>query len=339
MNQLTIAVTGSAGFIGGHLCRRLKADGHRVVGFDLHETPQSDRFVGDIRDSDALESAINGSTDLVIHLAAVAGVTASVDSPERYVQHNIDGTLNVLKVSHANRVPRVVIASSSSVYGNCSTPARESRQLRPLSPYAASKIAAEALAETYAERRLLDVAVVRPFTVYGPGQRRDMAFSKFISAHLRGEPVAMWPFVRDFTYVDDLVVGLVGAATRDLRSRFRVFNLGSGRPTTARELIRTFERITGQHLEVRWGSAKPGEPERTHADISRAHAELGFVGGTELGAGLAAQIAASLGSDLHLEQEIDLASGIMRPRSETLAPTGRRHDRGRLAAAAEVVAS
>jgi nucleoside-diphosphate-sugar epimerase len=313
MNPLTIAVTGSAGFIGTHAVRQLEADGHRVLGLDLRETPGPDRFVGDIRDMDALDSVITGNTDVILHLAAVAGVTPSIDSPERYVDHNVDGTLKVLQAAHANRVPRIVVASSSSVYGNCSTAARESRKLRPLSPYAASKIAAEALAETYAERRLIEVAVVRPFTVYGPGQRADMAFSKFIHAQSIGEPVAMWPFVRDFTYVDDLIVGLVGAATCDLRARYRVFNLGSGRPVSAQKLIRAFEAVTGDRLQVGWGSAKPGEPERTHADTSRARAELGFVGGTSLEAGLAAQIASSRGSQpLVRGSEIDLIRGIVR---------------------------
>jgi UDP-glucuronate 4-epimerase len=335
MNPLTIAVTGSAGFIGAHACRQLEADGHRVLRLDLRETPGHDRFVGDIRDMDALETVITGNTDVILHLAAVAGVTPSIDSPERYVDHNVDGTLKVLQAAHANRVPRVVVASSSSVYGNCSTAAHESRKLRPLSPYAASKIAAEALAETYAERRLIDVAVVRPFTVYGPGQRTDMAFSKFIHAQSNGEPVAMWPFVRDFTYVDDLIVGLVGAATRDLRSRYRVFNLGSGRPITAQKLIRTFEAVTGDRLEVAWGSAKPGEPERTHADTRRARTELGFVGGTSLEAGLAAQIAYARATQAPVRgQEIDLIRGLVRTHNGR--GTALHGARGKIPAAAEV---
>jgi UDP-glucuronate 4-epimerase len=334
MSPLTIAVTGSAGFIGGHACRQLEADGHRVLGLDLRESSGPNRFVGDIRDADALEKVISRNTDVIIHLAAVAGVTPSVDAPQRYLDHNVEGTLNVLKVAHANRVPRVVLASSSSVYGNCAGPARESRTLRPLSPYAASKIAAEALAETYAQRKLFDVAVVRPFTVYGPGQRQDMAFSKFIAAHARGEEIRMWPFIRDFTFVSDLIVGLVGAATRPLRSSYRVFNLGSGRPTTAQQLIRAFENVLGERMEIAWTSAKPGEPDRTHADTSRARAELGFVGATSLTDGLAAQFAHAHAAERSMDHEIDLAKGIVRSRVSRV-PAARR-DRGGLVTAEEV---
>jgi nucleoside-diphosphate-sugar epimerase len=291
MVTMRIAVTGAAGFIGGKLVSRLLASGHRVDAIDLRTAAAPGCVVGDVREAGALSTVITPSTDAVVHLAAVAGVRPSLADPDRYFAHNVLGTLRVLQACERAGVPRVIVASSSSVYGDCPEPAREDRGPAPLSPYAASKLGAEALAESWARRGAVEAVVVRPFTVYGPGQRPDMAITRFLAALARGESLPMWPFVRDFTYVDDVVDGLVGALVVQLPADgCRTYNLGSGRPVPATELVEALRDVTGHDVRVTPIAPGPGEATRTAADPSRAIAELpGFHPRTALRDGLYAQ--------------------------------------------------
>lgn len=291
---MKVAVTGAAGFIGGHLLERLRRDGHESRTLDLKplggdDHRGGDHRIGDIRDPGALATLIRPGVDVVVHLAALAGVRPSLARPGDYLSCNAEGTLRVLLAAAEAGVRRVVLASSSSVYGSRSAPAREDDPLAPLSPYAASKVAAEALAASWALRGVLEVAVVRPFTVYGPGQRRDMAISRFLSLAAAGEPIPMWDFVRDFTYVEDVVAGISSAMTVALPEPFRAYNLGSGRPVSARDLVTALELVTGKAIRVRRIEQGSGEPARTEADPGRAIGELGFRVTTAFVDGLRAQ--------------------------------------------------
>ena len=289
-----IVVTGAAGFLGTALTARLRAAGHAVRSIDLREHPYGN--VGDVRRTTDLHRVVDAGTDVLVHLAAVAGVRPSLTDPDRYLSHNVLGTSAVLQTAQAAGVPRVVLASSSSVYGNVQAASQEDSPLIPLSPYAASKVSAEALARSYAERGVFEVAAVRPFTVYGPGQRDDMAITRFLGLIRDGGTARLWPWVRDFTYVEDLVDGLVRCLDARLVAPFRAFNLGSGRPVSAAELHQALADVTGCTLPVNWGLGRSGEPAMTHADTERARHELGFSAETSLRDGLAAQAAAVLGT-------------------------------------------
>ena len=240
-----------------------------------------------MRDPETLPDAQD--VDVVVHLAALAGVSPSWADPDGYRATNVGGTSNVLDWAARIGARRVVVASSSSVYGECPEPAGEGRALRPLSPYAETKAEAELRCH---DRWPFEVVVVRPFSVYGPGQRADMLLSRLLS----GEPLTLWPFVRDFTYVDDVVAGIVACLDVELDGRVETFNLGSGRPVRAVELLDALADVTGRRIEVAWGAGRTGEPVQTWADTSKARERLGLGEPTPLHDGLAAQVAAAAAS-------------------------------------------
>lgn len=279
----TVAVTGAAGFVGRHVVTALARRGHAVLAYDL-VVSASVRYLDVRRPVPA--RAFQGA-DTVIHLAALGGVAPSLAEPERYATTNVDGTAEVLAAAERAGVGRVVVASSSSVYGHCAEPAVEMRALRPLSPYAWSKVAAEGLARAHAGRGL-EVAVVRPFTVFGPGQRPDMLIGRLLA----GEPLTLWEFERDFTPVHDVAEAVAAACTAPLGSPYEVFNLGSGRPVGAAELVTAVAEVTGRSPAVAWGRPRSGEPARTWPDATRARERLGFDVSRSLVDGLAEQMAA-----------------------------------------------
>lgn len=276
---LRAVVTGSRGFIGAHVVARLRAAGTAVVEVDLRASGGHD-----IRRR--LDPGTWAGADVVVHLAALAGVAPSLRHPEAYYETNVGGSGHVLDAAVAAGVPRVVLASSSSVFGHCDEPAGEDLPLRPLSPYARSKALMEQRSREDADR--LQVVVVRPFTVYGPGQRPDMLIGRLLS----GERPALWPFERDFTYVEDVADAITAATCAPITASWSAFNLGSGRPVGATALLGELARLTGVRPAVVWGGQRPGEPGRTWADPGRAVATLGFRPGTALADGLRAQAAA-----------------------------------------------
>ncbi|HVM39224.1 MAG TPA: NAD-dependent epimerase/dehydratase family protein [Acidimicrobiia bacterium] len=263
---MRVVVTGAAGFIGAHAADGLRAGGHSVVGLDLR-TPGEEH--GDIRQP--LDPGRLAGADVVVHLAALAGVVPSFRRPAEYHDTNVVGTANVLGAAKAAGVPRVVMASSSSIYGECDGPASERRAPAPLSPYASTKVAAEALAASHASRTM-EVLVVRPFTVFGPGQRPDMLVARMLS----GERLTLWEFERDFTPVAAVARALVAGCTVDLPAPYTVVNLGAGRPVAAHDLLDAVADVTGHRPAVTWGAARSGEPVRTWADRRWAERLLGF---------------------------------------------------------------
>jgi nucleoside-diphosphate-sugar epimerase len=303
-------VTGCAGFLGSHLVEALLRRDHEVVGIDsftdyyrreLKELNVEHARAGSAFSLLARDLAVDSiaallpGIDGIFHLAAQPGVRGSWgESFEIYVRDNILATQRLLEAaSHAG--VRVLLASTSSVYGNAeSYPTHEEMPPRPVSPYGVTKLACESLARTYEECFGLETIVIRYFTVFGPRQRPDMAFARIISALLSEKPFHVFGSgeqSRDFTYVDDAVDATV-AAMESPRSG-TTYNVGGGGETTLRDVIALVERLAGNRLDVHYEPAAAGDVRRTAADTSRIRSELGWVAQVPLERGLAAQLAAS----------------------------------------------
>jgi UDP-glucuronate 4-epimerase len=298
-----IVVTGAAGFIGSHTCERLIADGHRVTGvdsFDGYLYPADvkranaaqlarlpgDRFrliEADICDASAIAGAIGADTDVVCHLAALAGVRPSLDQPLRYLRTNIEGTGVIVERMRSLGLRRLVFASSSSVYGVRPSDGAAFREddpcLQPASPYAATKRMNELQLSTYRDLFGIGVFALRFFTVYGPRQRPDMAIAKFTRAVARGEPIALFgdgTSRRDYTFIDDIVAGTVAAIERIEPGRYELFNLGGTKTIALRELVEIIERVVGNPAVVEHLPLQPGDVPITYANVDRARAQLGY---------------------------------------------------------------
>jgi UDP-glucuronate 4-epimerase len=301
-----VHVTGGAGFIGSHLVERLLERGRAVVvldSFDAFYDPAIKRenvrraaahpafrlVEGDIRDGAALDAACAGGVDAVVHLAARAGVRPSIEDPLTYTSVNLDGTTRVLEACRRHGIRRVIFGSSSSVYGNNpKVPFAEDDPVdHPISPYAATKKAGELLCHTYHHLFGLDVACLRFFTVYGPRQRPEMAIHRFAATLAAGRPIEQFgdgSAARDYTYVDDIVEGILLALQR-VRG-FRIWNLGGSQTTTLAELVRALGQRLRVVPQVRELPLQPGDVERTWADVRRAAAELGWAPRVPLARGL-----------------------------------------------------
>lgn len=296
LRDKTVFVTGGAGFIGSHLADRLAADGARVVVYDnfdpyyardlkvanvapLVESGRAALIEADIRDGAAMRSALQQAhPDVVVHLAARPGVRPSFDIPEVYFDINVGGTLNVLRACEEAGITRMVFASSSSVYGSVSEPAdEETTPCRPLSPYGASKVAAEALCSSFA-RGSMSITSLRFFTVFGPRQRPDMAINRFTQLVADGEPVPLFgdgSSLRDYTFISDVISGIVGAIECQIPG-YSVFNLGRGEPTVLNDLVSYIEIALSKPAKREYVEAQRGDPQSTCASIARARAALGY---------------------------------------------------------------
>ena len=291
-------VTGGAGFIGSHVCERLLLEGHSVCAFDeLNDfyNPQLKRknveelravkgnfeFVqGDLLDTSALEAVFNrGHFDQVIHLAARTGVRPSMETPALYQRVNVEGTVNVLEAARRQGTKKILLASSSSVYGvNAKVPFSESDPIfSAISPYAASKLACEALGHVYHHVYGMDVTALRFFTVYGPRQRPDLAIHKFVSLINAGKPIPVFGdgrSSRDYTFVSDIVDGVVAATKCELG--FEIINLGGSHPVELSRLIELLEAALGKRAIIERRPPQPGDVPTTFADVSRAERLLGY---------------------------------------------------------------
>lgn len=299
-------VTGGAGFIGSHLTEALLAEGHEVVVLDdfndYYDPALKGRNLagskagivrGDIRD-DALvvRTFAAHRFDGVFHLAARAGVRPSIADPRLYFSTNMDGTLNLLEACRRSGVKDFIFASSSSVYGvNAKVPFAETDLIeRTISPYAATKIAGEQMCSNYAYLFGLRCMCLRFFTVYGPRQRPDLAISRFTAAILEGNPIDRYgdgSTARDYTYVGDIVQGVLAAARYTEKSSFEIFNLGGSVTTTLNDLIALVEAALGRQAVIRQVADHPGDVPRTFADISKAARLLGYRPATHLREGIA----------------------------------------------------
>ena len=293
---MNILVTGCGGFIGSNVSRLLAESGHHVTGIGLDDStlvrwrlrglPAYPRFALhniDIQDRQLLarlfqDNICDGAFSAVIHLAARAGVRASVDDPRVYYETNVLGTLNLLELCREFGVNQFVLASTSSVYGiqGGGPISEDALSSRPLSPYAASKSAAETLLHSYHHLYGMDAVVLRYFTVYGPGGRPDMSVFRFVRAIAEGDPVTVYgdgTQRRDFTFVDDIARGTVAAMS--LR-RFQIINLGNDRPVSVNELIGIIESAVGRSALVQYRERHEADPSLTWADVGWAQRILGW---------------------------------------------------------------
>jgi UDP-glucuronate 4-epimerase len=315
-------VTGCAGFIGSHLTEALLEAGHGVVGVDCfndnYGRAQKLTNLRQVRDwndfefvpidlsrGDLLEFV--RSTDVIFHLAAEPGVRSSWGARyERYVQNNVLATQQLLEAAAQAPGVRLVLASSSSVYGEGAaaaatgeataigeaTPSAEDSPTRPISPYGQTKLSAEQLCDLYRRELELDIVTLRYFTVFGPRQRPDMAFHRFLRAALEDRPITLFGDggqTRDFTYVEDVVAATLAAGLTETLPE-RVFNIGGGAPTSLTHALAVIERLLGRTLAVQHAPRKHGDVRDTRADTSRARRTLGFAPATSLEQGLQAEL-------------------------------------------------
>jgi nucleoside-diphosphate-sugar epimerase len=304
---MRVVVTGAAGFIGSHLCERLLADGHEVVGIDaftdfyepslkeknLEAAERNPNFVLEELDlvQASLRKVVRG-VSAVYHLAGLDGVTPSWGNQfDRYVQDNIVATQRLLEALRSVELNRVVFASSSSVYGEAEMfPTKESSVPRPASPFGMTKLAAEHLAFVYMRTVGLPLTSLRYFTVYGPRQRPDMAFLRFMKALVADEEIEIFgdgEQTRDFTYVSDVVDGTVKAATADVAGA--IINIGGGSRVSVNRVLATLEEISGLQARRKLLPAAPGDPRHSGASINLARERLGWEPRVSLRDGLAGQ--------------------------------------------------
>lgn len=306
--QQTCLVTGVAGFIGSHLAEALLARGYRVVGIDtftdfypramkemnLRQLRQHSAFqLLELELSTAILSPVVSGVDYVFHQAAQAGVRSSWGEQfVAYVDYNVLATQRLLEAALHNGVKRFVYASSSSVYGNASMqPVNEESPTHPISPYGVTKLAAEHLCTLYAREHGLSTVSLRYFTVYGPRQRPDMGFHKFIRAILQEKPLTIYgdgQQSRDFTYVDDIVAANLAAMHHGASGN--VYNIGGGTRISIREVLQLLGDIIDKPIHVVYEERQHGDAAHTAADTSAARRDLGFLPAMTLKAGLRSQV-------------------------------------------------
>jgi UDP-glucuronate 4-epimerase len=290
-----VLVTGGAGFIGSHLVDSLLRDRFRVTVIDNFD-PFYDRALklanvahhqdcaawelveGDIRDA-ALLQALPGDIDVIVHLAAAAGVRPSIADPVRYQEINVGGTQNLLELARTRGIRQFVFGSSSSVYGvNPRVPWSEDDDVLPISPYASTKIGGELLGHVYSHLHGIRFIALRLFTVYGPRQRPDLAIHKFMRLMLAGQPVPLFgdgSTQRDYTYVGDIVAGL-RAAIDYQQTPFEIINLGNNHAVSLLDVVREIEGVLGLRATIDRRPEQPGDVPQTWAKIDKARRLLGY---------------------------------------------------------------
>jgi UDP-glucuronate 4-epimerase len=311
-------VTGSAGFIGHHVCEALLELGHRVDGVDAFTDnydptlkrantawlARHERFRSVELDlATAPVDEVVAGADAVVHFAAQSGVRQSwADGFPAYVERNVTASQRLLEAARRARVPRLVFASSSSVYGDAGgRPVTEDAPTRPASPYGVTKLAMESLAGAYAANGGLSVVILRYFTVYGPGQRPDMGLHRFIAAVGAGEPVTVYGDgrqVRDFTYVSDAADAAIAAASADVPWGTTVLNVAGGAPATVAEALRIVSEHVGRRAVARHVPEQPGDVRATRGNIDRARRVLGWRPEMPPDKGIKRQVVHQLGAGL-----------------------------------------
>lgn len=304
-----VLITGGAGFIGSHLVDRLLGEGGWQItvvddfndfyspeikrsNISAHLTSPNYKLVeADIRDYASLESVFaENKFDVVVHLAARAGVRPSLAEPRLYTETNVNGTVNLLELAKQHGVRQFVFGSSSSVYGiNSKVPfAEDDRIHQPISPYAATKAAGELICHTYAHLYDIRVVCLRFFTVYGARQRPDLAIHKFSKLITTGQPIQVFgdgTARRDYTYIDDIIQGVRAAIDYD-RSRYEIFNLGESQTTELSELISLLEKHLDMNAIIDRQPPQPGDVPVTFADISKSREQLGYDPTTKIAEGI-----------------------------------------------------
>lgn len=297
----TYFITGGAGFIGSSLSERLIKEGNIVVAIDnfcdfynptikennVKELIKNSNFKlyrNDIRDREAVKKIFEeNNIDIVMHLAAMAGVRPSIENPVFYQEVNCMGTQNILEEMKAHNVKNLVMASSSSVYGNCKeVPFKENMIVDfAISPYAATKKANEVMTHVYHKLFDMNVIMLRFFTVYGPKQRPDLAINKFTRLMLEDKEIPMFgdgTTSRDYTYIDDIVDGIIKSCNyvENNNDVYEILNLGNSSPVSLKEMINTIGQVIGVEPKIKQLPMQPGDVDRTFADISKAKKLIGY---------------------------------------------------------------
>ena len=296
---MNLLITGGAGFIGSTLADKLlKIESNNVIVIDNFNDYYSPKlkeknikhnldnkkyklYRGDICDKSLLSRIFNESKiDIVVHIAASAGVRPSIDKPLDYIKNNIEGTVNILEVMKKNNVKKIVFASSSSIYGNCKEEvfSEDLKVSEPISPYAASKSACEQFLYTYSKLYNIQVIALRFFTVFGPRQRPDLAIRKFIDLIKENKPIPVYgdgTTIRDYTYVDDIVDGIIGAIKYN-DTQYEIINLGGGAPVSLNQMIETIEKALNKKAKIERLPMQPGDVNKTVASITKAKKLLNY---------------------------------------------------------------
>lgn len=295
---MNILITGGAGFIGSTLCdKMLKEDNEIIVidNFNDYYSPKLKEnnikhnlnnknyklYRGDICDKSLLAKIFEeNKIDVVVHIAASAGVRPSIDKPLDYVKNNIEGTVNILEVMKENKVKKIVFASSSSIYGNCKEEifSEDLKVAEPISPYAATKLACEQFLYTYSKLYNIQVVALRFFTVFGPRQRPDLAIRKFIDLIKENKPIPVYgdgTTIRDYTYVDDIVDGIISAIDYN-DTQYEIINLGGGAPVSLNQMIETIEKALNKKAKIERLPMQMGDVDKTAASITKAKKLLNY---------------------------------------------------------------
>lgn len=296
---MNLLITGGAGFIGSTLADKLlKIESNNIIVIDNFNDYYSPKlkeknikhnldnkkyklYRGDICDKSLLSRIFNESKiDIVVHIAASAGVRPSIDKPLDYIKNNIEGTVNILEVMKKNNVKKIVFASSSSIYGNCKEKvfSEDLKVSEPISPYAASKSACEQFLYTYSKLYNIQVIALRFFTVFGPRQRPDLAIRKFIDLIKENKPIPVYgdgTTIRDYTYVDDIVDGIIGAIKYN-DTQYEIINLGGGAPVSLNQMIETIEKALNKKAKIERLPMQPGDVNKTVASITKAKKLLNY---------------------------------------------------------------
>lgn len=295
----TYLVTGGAGFIGSTLCEKLIKEQNKVIIIDnfcdfynpelKHKNIEKIKnsiklYEGDIRDRKILKQIFEeNNIDIVVHLAAMAGVRSSIENPILYQEVNCTGTQNLLEEMRLHNIANLVMSSSSSVYGNCKqVPFREDMVVDyAISPYAATKKANEVMTHVYHSLYNINVIMLRFFTVYGPKQRPDLAINKFTRLMLEGKEIPIYgdgTTARDYTYIDDIVDGIISSCDYvDLNTDvYEIINLGNSSPVSLKDMVDTISKVLVVKPKLKYMPMQPGDVNITYADISKAKNLLGY---------------------------------------------------------------
>ena len=297
----TYFITGGAGFIGSTLGQKLLENGNKVITIDnfcdfynpkikennvkeLLENNNFKLYKEDIRNRQAIKQIFDeNEVDIVIHLAAMAGVRPSIENPILYQEVNCIGTQNILEEIKEHNIKNAVLASSSSVYGNCmQVPFREDMVVDyAISPYAATKKANEVIAHVYHKLFNINIMMLRFFTVYGPKQRPDLAINKFTRLMLENKEIPMFgdgSTSRDYTYIDDIVDGIIKSCDYCMKNEnvYEILNLGNSSPISLKEMINTIGKVLEKEPRIQELPMQPGDVEKTYADISKAKKLIGY---------------------------------------------------------------
>ena len=295
---MNILITGGAGFIGSTLADKLLEKNNKIVVIDNFNDYYSPKlkeknikhnldnknyklYRGDICDKNLLSKIFEeNQIDVVVHIAASAGVRPSIENPLSYVKNNIEGTVNIVEVMKRKNVQRIVFASSSSIYGNCKEEifSEDLKVSEPISPYAASKSACEQFLYTYSKLFDIQVVALRFFTVFGPRQRPDLAIRKFIDLITENKPIPVYgdgTTIRDYTYVDDIVDGIISAINYN-DTPYEIINLGGGAPVSLNQMIETIEKVLNKKATIEHLPMQLGDVNKTAADITKAKKLLNY---------------------------------------------------------------